>query len=680
MTIGFTYDLKSDYLAAGFSEEAAAEFDVPETIEGIIDALTSMGHEVEPIGNARHLISLLEAGKRWDLVFNICEGVSGSGREAQVPAILELYDVPYTFSDALIMSLTLHKGMCKRVIRDMGLPTAPFALVERADDIDSIDLAFPLFVKPVSEGTGKGIDADSLVYNKDDLKKVCLQRLHDFRQAVLVEGYLPGREFSVGIVGNAENAMVIGIMEVVVEAGEQGGIYSYESKARYEELVRYHVPEEPLFGQCADIALRAWRGLGCRDGGRIDLKLDENGVPVFLEVNPLAGLNPAHSDLPILARMSGIGFNELIGMILQASCDRLGIQKAVDGIAAQVNTSVGKKNRRGSGKKALILHSQLQPNAPEDELDVLDQADYFFRGLTSLGFEAEIMPAPYDLRRMEYLLQKINPEFVVNLMETVFSDGRLVHLGPALLEHFQVAYTGCPADAIFLTSNKIISKQIMRSAGIPTPLFFTENELAEKDRHIPDSLFVVKSVWEHASFGLDEREQLLFRGRDELSARFSKEGRTSSGSFAEEYIHGREFNVSIIGGKESPEVLPAAELKFDYPVDKPRIVGYRAKWDETSYEYLHTSRCFDFPASDEALLQQLGELCLKCWQVFSLRGYARVDFRVDETGHIFVLEINANPCISADAGFVAAAERAGLTQKDIVKRILNDTLKPQRHE
>lgn len=322
MIIGFTYDLKSDYLAEGFSEEEAAEFDAPETIEGISSALESLGHEVVRIGNVRALLKRLHQGERWDLVFNICEGVKGIGREAQVPAILDVFDIPFVFSDALVLSLTLHKGMTKRIIRDLGIPTAPFALVEQPEDIARVDLPYPLFVKPVAEGTGKGIGPDSKVRNFQELKKACLDRLEQFGQPVLVETFLAGREITVGIVGTGPEARVIGMMEVIYNQKEQSGIYSYHNKAHYEDYIEYVVPERELFEQCAEVALASWRGLGCLDGGRVDLRLDTHGIPNFMEVNPLPGLNPIHSDLPILAAKAGVSFNEMIGLILDSALKR----------------------------------------------------------------------------------------------------------------------------------------------------------------------------------------------------------------------------------------------------------------------------------------------------------------------------------------------------------------------
>ena len=661
MIIGFTYDLKKEYLDMGFSPEEAAEFDEPETIDGISHALQALGHEVVRIGHVRSLLDRLGKGERWDLVFNICEGTSGISREARVPAILDVYGIPYVFADALVMALTLHKGLAKRVVRDLGVPTAAFALVERPEDISKIELPFPLFVKPVAEGTGKGIGADSKVWNHEQLHEACIQRLEKFRQPVLVERFLPGREITVGIVGSGPRAKVIGMMEVLYRDNEQTGIYSLENKARYEEFITYQVPEKEAYKACEQLALDCWTGLGCVDGGRVDLRLDENGVPNFMEVNPLPGLNPQHSDLPILAGLAGIGFNDLIWTILREALIRLGIGESIKDSSSLPETTHPPDAR--PKPFALILHSPLTAGAGPDELDVLDQAAYFRSGLAALGYQVET--APFRLDRFG------KPDLVVNLVETLADSGRLVHVGPALFEAMNLPFTGCPSEAIYQTSNKLMSKKVLREHGILTPDYVLWDELSD-GKAVPDAPFLVKSVWEHASFGLDESRKLLFTGRQELIEGFLAMDGGPAGFFAEEYIDGREFNLSVIGGQEGPTVLPPAEIRFGFPEGKPRIVGYRAKWDETSFEYQNTLRSFSFSGADQPLLDRLKEISLRCWKIFRLKGYARVDFRVDASGRPFVLEINANPCISADSGFVAACLNGGLTPTLIVRRIVED--------
>ena len=325
MTVGLTYDLRSDYLKEGYSEEEVAEFDRESTISGIEDALNELGYKTDRIGHARQLVNRLANGDRWDLVFNICEGMHGIGREAQVPAILDLFSIPYTFSDVLVLSLTLHKGMTKRVIRDAGIPTPDFAVIHSIDQLSGVNLPFPLFVKPNAEGTGKGISAMSKVNSAEELKTICTDLLTRYPTGLLIEEFLPGREFTVGILGTGAGAYPAGLMEIIYTKKKAGSIYSYSTKADYENLVEYTVPEKEIAGECISLALNAWRTLGCRDGGRVDIRVDKNGIASFIEVNPLAGLDKVHSDLPILAYKHGYDFTRLIGEIMASACKRAGL-------------------------------------------------------------------------------------------------------------------------------------------------------------------------------------------------------------------------------------------------------------------------------------------------------------------------------------------------------------------
>ena len=322
MRIGITYDLRQDYLSAGYSAEEAAEFDSPDTIEAIVTTLAELGFEPLPIGNIMALNRRLAAGERWDLVFNIAEGLHGFGREAQVPALLDAYRIPYTFADPLTCALTLHKGMAKHVVRGYGVLTPDFSLVETERDIDDIALPFPLFAKPVAEGTSKGIDARSKVSSAAQLREVCIALLARYRQPVLVEAYLPGREFTVGITGTGAAAVVIGILEVSLRATADAGAYSYLNKEYCEDRVDYRLLSGSLAAEIDTVALAVWRALGCRDGGRIDLRLDALGRAQFIEANPLAGLHPEHSDLPIMCKLAGIEYRDLIGRIMDSALAR----------------------------------------------------------------------------------------------------------------------------------------------------------------------------------------------------------------------------------------------------------------------------------------------------------------------------------------------------------------------
>ena len=322
MRIGLCYDLRSAYLAAGFGEEETAEFDRESTIEAIESALGELGHQTERIGNLPDLMARLLAGGSWDLVFNLAEGMRGSGRESEVPALLDAWGIAYTFSDPLVSALTLHKGMAKHVLRDQGVPTTDFRVVESDAEARAVDLPFPLFVKPVAEGTAKGIDGRSRVETMPELVARCRLVRERHSQPALVEPFLPGREFTTSIVGSGARARALGTLEVVLREGAEPYCYSYLNKERCEELCEYRLVEGTLASECERIALRAWRGLGCRDAGRVDLRLDAGGRAQVLELNPLPGLHPEHSDLPILCTAVGMPYAELIRAVVDSASER----------------------------------------------------------------------------------------------------------------------------------------------------------------------------------------------------------------------------------------------------------------------------------------------------------------------------------------------------------------------
>lgn len=324
MKIGITYDLRQDYIDLGYKEEETVELDKIETIDAIDNALKLLNFETERIGNVINLVNKLAQGKKWDLVFNIAEGIHGLAREAQVPALLDAYQIPYVFSDSLVLALSLHKGITKTLIKELGIPTADFCVINNKEDIEKIDLPFPLFAKPALEGTSKGINTASKIKTKEELKTVCENLLEKYKQPVLVETYLAGREFTVGITGTGKEAQVVGVMEVLLTDKAADEFYSYDNKANYEECISYKVVHGNIAEQCMEVALKSWRGLNCRDGGRVDLKFDDKEIPNFIEVNPLAGLNPVDSDLPIMCSQLGITYQELIGKIMNSAVKRVG--------------------------------------------------------------------------------------------------------------------------------------------------------------------------------------------------------------------------------------------------------------------------------------------------------------------------------------------------------------------
>jgi len=288
--------------------------------------------------------------------------------------------------------------------------------------------------------------------------------------------------------------------------------------------------------------------------------------------------------------------------------------------------------------------------------------------LESLGHESSVLATGLDLDTTLAAIDTRRTHCVFNLVESLAGQGRLVHLVPAVLEAARLRFTGSGADAMMLSSHKLLAKKWLRHQRISTPPWFGPGT-ARRDRN---TQWIVKSVWEHASLGLDDG--CVVAGAVAAETRMRQSIDAHGGEwFAERFIDGREFNVAVleIGGR--PEVLPIAEMTFvGYPEGKPRIVGYAAKWDETAPEYHATQR--NFGALSEADRRTLTETALKCWRAFGLAGYARVDFRMDAKGVPWVLEVNANPCLSADAGFVAAAAAAGMTQAAVVEAILRAAL------
>jgi len=333
--------------------------------------------------------------------------------------------------------------------------------------------------------------------------------------------------------------------------------------------------------------------------------------------------------------------------------------------------------------KVAIVYGRVDPSAAADEQDVLVQVNAVRAALHALGHQTIDVPVSLDLGVTAAVLKAAAPLIAFNLAETIDGKGSLIHLAPSLLDSLAIPYTGAPCEAILLTSHKLLAKKSLAAGKIPTPAWATA--AAALDGGIPfPAPWIVKSVWEHASIGMED--SAVARSREELAEELRRRGSRESleGLFVEEYIDGREFNLALLGGSvgSGPESLAPAEIQFvGYPQGKPRVVGYRAKWVEGSFEYGNTPRRFDFPAEDARLLEELVRLSRECWRHFGLRGYARVDFRVDPAGRPWVLEINTNPCLSADAGFMAAAGRAGLSIVDVVQRIVAEAVRarPERN-
>ncbi|MFZ5830807.1 MAG: D-alanine--D-alanine ligase family protein [Planctomycetota bacterium] len=332
--------------------------------------------------------------------------------------------------------------------------------------------------------------------------------------------------------------------------------------------------------------------------------------------------------------------------------------------------------------RVCILHNAVSDEAALDDQDVLVQVEAVARALGHLCHEQSVLPCTLNLESVRRELAAQQPDVVVNLVESLAGNDSLSHVAPAVLDAIGIPYTGNSAEATYLTAEKTLGKRWLRAAGLPTPDWITREprdafvnpQPVERPR-----TWILKGVWEQASRLLDD--DAIVEGdaaeiRRQLAAR---EERFERPFFGEAFIAGREFNVALLAGRDGPRVLPSAEIEFAaYPPGKPRIVGYRAKWQEDSFEYRHTLRRFDFPSADGPLLDELADISLRCWEALGLRGYARVDFRVDESGHPWILEVNTNPCLSPDAGYAAALREAGIAFHQAVAAILDEALRHKR--
>jgi D-alanine-D-alanine ligase len=328
----------------------------------------------------------------------------------------------------------------------------------------------------------------------------------------------------------------------------------------------------------------------------------------------------------------------------------------------------------GSRKKVAIIFTQLLPDATEEQKDILLDVDLISNVLIDLGYIPTPIPATLDLAALIRKIQELSPLFVFNLVDSLVDYDKLIQLVPAVFDAFLVPYTGVSARGHFLTTDKILAKEMMCLAGIPTPAWQRCDDVLADGLKVPLPC-IIKPVSFDASREINERS-VCDSSQAATSRIAAMDFEKRSEFMAEEYIDGREFNLSAIGLRDGVRIFPPAEMTFvDYPAEKPAIVDYNAKWVPGSFEFSHTVRKFDFPQSDQSLIEKLKTLSLQCWSLFGLCGYARVDFRIDKQGVPWVLEINANPCISPDAGFVAAGGRAGLSYTDLIEAIVEDALR-----
>jgi D-alanine-D-alanine ligase len=316
--------------------------------------------------------------------------------------------------------------------------------------------------------------------------------------------------------------------------------------------------------------------------------------------------------------------------------------------------------------KVLVLHSDVAPDAPPDELDTLDSANSVSKALESLGHQAPQARFKPDMAFLQGLLDSHKPDVVFNVVESVFGAGIYSSLAPAMLDRLNVPYTGATAAHFAATTDKPFAKNVLRTGGVVTPDWAAGPDWRGLD---PDRKYIVKAADEDSSVGIDDDSVVM---GDKVRAREEYCRRKFGGRwFAEAYLDGREFNIAVMAGPDGPFVFPLAEMRFndEWPDGKPKLVSFAAKWEEDTFDYGASQRRFGCETEEPALGRALVETTKKVWHLFALKGYARVDFRVDAHGRPWVLEINPNCCISEDAGFAAAAEQAGIPYNELIGRV-----------
>ncbi len=317
-------------------------------------------------------------------------------------------------------------------------------------------------------------------------------------------------------------------------------------------------------------------------------------------------------------------------------------------------------------KKCCILYNEPREGALSDELDVLDQVEFIEQTLSELGIETYRKGITADFMKEVEVLVKEKPDFVFNLVETINNKGELCYFVPALLNMYSIPYSGNPLEALFITTSKALTSKALREAGINNPGAYFPSQFKQLKS---GNTYIIKPIWEDGSQGITEDS--VFTYQPGYEKKF--DGFDDSHWLIEDYIEGREFNISVLANGVEPEVMPPAEMIFhNFGADKPRIVDFKAKWEEDSFEYINTVREFPGKNLNPVLREKLVEAARRCWHVFDLKGYARVDMRVDKNDNPFVIEVNANPCMSPGSGLVAAVNEAGIPFTVVLQRIIND--------
>ncbi len=654
--------------------EEEAEFDSRETIDTLTAALERLGHRVERIevsGPASRTAARLEAFAP-DLIFNTAEGRRGRFREAFYPALFDELGFPYTGSDAWALAVSLDKALTKLMLREHGVISPKGQFLEELADLKTDGWRFPLMVKPNFEGSSKGITQESIVEDKTKLRALVEKQLERFPAGVLVEEYIPGSDLTVAFLEGVENgkAGVLTPVEYVFDPAEMQKrryrIYDYDLKSATNQSVQVRCPaqfDEHVLARAQEMARKAYKALGCRDLGRIDFRVAEDGQVYFIEVNALPSLEPG-AGIYAAAALEGLHTDGVLAKVIESATARWG-----------VNDPKKAKSRppRKVGPLRVGFTFNVKRIKPGVDGTKDDEAEYdapatlqaIREAIASAGHEVIDLEATADLPNV---LAATPVDLVFNLAEGIKGRNRESQV-PALLELLDIPYSGSDPATLSIALDKALAKRIVRQHGILTPNFFlmtTGKEKIPKEMRFP---LIVKPVAEGSSKGVHptsvvRNETELRESAREMVAKYDQP------ALVEEYIKGREFTVGLLGERR-PKVLPAMEVVFVDPSDEHPVYSFEFKQDWTK------KIRYDVPAKLEPqLLRSLERAARECFMALGCRDVARVDFRMDDAGKVYFLECNPLPGLTPDwSDLVLISKAAGIEYNALINEILSGAIR-----
>jgi len=668
MRIALTHNLRLT------DSEEEAEFDSRETIDALTGAMERLGHRVERIevsGPASRTAARLEAFAP-DLIFNTAEGRRGRFREAFYPALFDELGFPYTGSDAWVLAVTLDKALTKLMLGEHGVISPRGQFIEEIGQLKLDGWRWPVIVKPNFEGSSKGITQESVIEERPRLRAFVEKQLARFPAGVLVEEFIPGKDLTVAFLEKAapERAGVLSPVEYVIEESELSKrryrIYDYDLKSVHYDAVSVRCPAQfpgHVLERAQDMARKAYRALGCRDLGRIDFRVAEDGQVYFIEINALPSLEPG-AGIYAAAALEGLHTDGVLGKVIESAVARWGINdpRRRQGRPPRKSGPL----RVGFTFNVKRIKPQIDGRKDEEaEYDAPSTIQAVREAIAAAGHEVIDLEATSELPNV---LAATPVDLVFNMAEGIKGRNREAVV-PALLELLDIPYSGSDPAALSIALDKALAKRIVRQHGILTPNFVTLQTGKERlPRELMKFPLIVKPVAEGSSKGVHhtsvvETEAELREAAREMIAKYDQP------ALVESYVAGREFTVGLLGERR-PKVLPPMEVVF-LAAEKHPVYSFEYKQDWSS------KIRYDVPAHLEpAQLRALERAARECFIALGCRDVARVDFRMDEQGKVYFLECNPLPGLTPGwSDLVLIAKAAGIEYHALIAEILSGAIR-----